>query len=194
MRGVGGGTPKPGASGAGPPAPIKKLRSGELSQNHRFWRCWTPSKIPKPQGPAEGPGPPQIPGLLERDPPAPSKTRVGGASPKPSVLGNWDPPKIPKTPGFGYGPPPRFQQQESNIPIQETIVKKTPDKHGPKEYQTQPRSPVSPASSSLDMSRIRCNRRIWDFGGFAARPDEAYVYAPTGISYPHHILGHAAWG
>ena len=32
------------------------------------------------------------------------------------------------------------------------------------------------------------------FWGFAVRPDEAYVYASTGISDPHHILGRAAWG
>ena len=54
--------------------------------------------------------------------------------------------------------------------------------------------PMSPASRCLNMSQIRCNLRIFDFWGFAVRPDEAYVYASTGISDPHHILGHAAWG
>ena len=54
--------------------------------------------------------------------------------------------------------------------------------------------PMSPASRCLNMSQIHCNLRIFDFLGFAVRPDEAYVYASTGISDPHHILGHAAWG
>ena len=54
--------------------------------------------------------------------------------------------------------------------------------------------PMSPASRCLNMSPIRCNRRMFDFLGFAVRPDEADVYASTGISDPHQILGHTAWG
>ena len=44
------------------------------------------------------------------------------------------------------------------------------------------------------MNQLHCNLMIFDFLGFTVRPDEAYVYASTGISDPHHILGPAAWG
>ena len=59
--------------------------------------------------------------------------------------------------------------------------------------------PMSPASRCLNMSQIRCNLRIFDFLGFAVRPDEAYVYASTGMDstypgraggFPHRVPQH----
>ena len=54
--------------------------------------------------------------------------------------------------------------------------------------------PMSPASRCLDMSQIRCNRRIFDFVGFAVRPDEAYVYASPVVSDYLHMIRVLVWG